>query len=110
MSITRQKRIITPHSQAAYPRPFTTPLLTIPRLPVAHVPQTVGGLTAGLIRGGWEKRRSRALRAQPNVCTGTGKQKTLQDDFDQPAINSKDNRGVAMGLMFATELLSAASP
>jgi len=50
------------------------------------------------------------LRTQPNVCTGTGKQKTLQDDFDRPAINSKDNRGGAMGLMFATELMSAASP
>lgn len=45
-----------------------------------------------------------------NVCTETGKQKTLQDDFDRPAINSKDNRGGAMGLMFATELMSAASP
>lgn len=39
-----------------------------------------------------------------NVCTGTGKQKTLQDYFDRPAINGKDDRGGAMGLMFATEL------
>lgn len=39
-----------------------------------------------------------------NVCTGTGKQKTLRDYFDRPAINGKDDRGGAMGLMFATEL------
>lgn len=38
-----------------------------------------------------------------NVCTGTSKQKTLQDYFDRPAINGKDDRGGAMGLMFATE-------
>lgn len=45
-----------------------------------------------------------------NVCTGTGKQKTLQDYFDRPAINGKDDRGGAMGLMFATELMSGESP
>jgi rhamnogalacturonyl hydrolase YesR len=38
-----------------------------------------------------------------NVCAGTGKQKTLQDYFDRPAINGKDDRGGAMGLIFATE-------
>lgn len=42
-----------------------------------------------------------------NVCTGTGKQKTLQDYFDRAAINGRDDRGGAMGLMFATELLAA---
>ncbi|HEX5106399.1 MAG TPA: glycoside hydrolase family 88 protein [Pirellulaceae bacterium] len=42
-----------------------------------------------------------------NVCTGTGKQKTLQDYFDRPAINGRDDRGGAMGMMFATELLAA---
>jgi rhamnogalacturonyl hydrolase YesR len=41
-----------------------------------------------------------------NVCTGTGKQKTLQDYFDRPAINGPDDRGGAMGLLFATELLA----
>ena len=40
-----------------------------------------------------------------NVCAGTGKQKTLQDYFDRPAINGKDDRGGAMGLMFTTELI-----
>jgi rhamnogalacturonyl hydrolase YesR len=44
-----------------------------------------------------------------NVCTGTGKQKTLQDYFDRPAINGRDDRGGAMGLMFTTELMSAES-
>ena len=43
-----------------------------------------------------------------NVCTGTGKQKTLQDYFDRPAINGRDDRGGAMGLMFTSELLAAA--
>ncbi len=40
-----------------------------------------------------------------NVCSGTGKQKTLQDYFDRPAINGRDDRGGAMGLLFATELV-----
>jgi unsaturated rhamnogalacturonyl hydrolase len=42
-----------------------------------------------------------------NVCAGTGKQKTLQAYFDRPAINGRDDRGGAMGLMFATELMAA---
>jgi rhamnogalacturonyl hydrolase YesR len=42
-----------------------------------------------------------------NVCTSTGKQKTLQDYFDRPAINGRDDRGGAMGLLFAVELLAA---
>jgi unsaturated rhamnogalacturonyl hydrolase len=42
-----------------------------------------------------------------NVCTGTGKQKTLQDYFDRPAINGHDDRGGAMGMMFAVELMAA---
>ncbi|QOV89742.1 glycoside hydrolase family 88 protein [Humisphaera borealis] len=42
-----------------------------------------------------------------NVCSGTGKQKTLKDYFDRPAINGRDDRGGAMGLLFATELLAA---
>lgn len=42
-----------------------------------------------------------------NVCTGTGKQKSLQDYFDRPAINGHDARGGAMGMMFAVELLAA---
>jgi rhamnogalacturonyl hydrolase YesR len=42
-----------------------------------------------------------------NVYTGTGKQKTLRDYFERPAINGRDDRGGAMGLLFATELLAA---
>jgi rhamnogalacturonyl hydrolase YesR len=42
-----------------------------------------------------------------NVCAGTGKQKTLQDYFDRPAISGRDDRGGAMGLIFAVELLAA---
>jgi rhamnogalacturonyl hydrolase YesR len=42
-----------------------------------------------------------------NVCTGTGKQQTLQAYFDRPAIQGRDDRGGAMGLLFTTELLRA---
>ena len=42
-----------------------------------------------------------------NVCTGTGKQRTLEDYFRREAINGRDDRGGAMGLMFAVELLAA---
>jgi len=42
-----------------------------------------------------------------NVCTGTGKQKTLQDYFDRTAIQGRDDRGGAMGMLFSTELINA---
>ncbi|MCS6852933.1 MAG: glycoside hydrolase family 88 protein [Gemmataceae bacterium] len=74
------------------------------------------------IRRGWLKRDEfqpcvdRAWRAVKertsadgqlvNVCTGTGKQKTLEDYFKRPAINGRDSRGGAMGLLFATEWLA----
>lgn len=41
-----------------------------------------------------------------NVCAGTGKQKTLRAYLERPAINGRDDRGGAMGLLFATELTS----
>lgn len=41
-----------------------------------------------------------------NVCAGTGKQKTLRDYLNRPAIAGRDDRGGAMGLMFATELMT----
>lgn len=75
------------------------------------------------IRSGWLSKQEfqpsvdlawRAIRERTspdgklvNVCTGTGKQKTLQNYFDRPAINGRDDRGGAMGLMFATELMAA---
>lgn len=42
-----------------------------------------------------------------NVCTGTGKQQTLEDYFNRTAIQGRDDRGGAMGLMFAVERLAA---
>jgi unsaturated rhamnogalacturonyl hydrolase len=38
-----------------------------------------------------------------DVCTGTGKQKSLQDYFDRPAILGKDERGGAMAFLVVTE-------
>lgn len=53
------------------------------------------------------KERTSSTGELVNVCTGTGKMKTLQDYFDRPAINGRDDRGGAMGMMFATDLLAA---
>ena len=39
-----------------------------------------------------------------DVCTGTGKQKTLWDYRDRTAILGKDERGGAMALLFAVEM------
>jgi unsaturated rhamnogalacturonyl hydrolase len=48
-------------------------------------------------------------RVAPNgrlvdVCTGTGKQKSLRDYYDRPAILGLDDRGGAMALLAAVEL------
>ncbi len=51
------------------------------------------------------KERTSADGKLVNVCTGTGKQKTLRDYFNRPAINGRDDRGGAMGMLFATELM-----
>jgi rhamnogalacturonyl hydrolase YesR len=53
------------------------------------------------------KERTSADGKLVNVCAGTGKQKTLRDYFDRPAINGRDDRGGAMGLLFATERMAA---
>jgi rhamnogalacturonyl hydrolase YesR len=42
-----------------------------------------------------------------DVCTGTGKQKSLRAYYDRPAILGRDDRGGAMGLLFATEILAS---
>jgi unsaturated rhamnogalacturonyl hydrolase len=42
-----------------------------------------------------------------DICTGTGKMKSLRDYYDRPAIWGVDARGGAMALMFATEMLDA---
>jgi rhamnogalacturonyl hydrolase YesR len=39
-----------------------------------------------------------------DVCTGTGKQKSLEDYYLRPAILGRDDRGGAMALLAATEL------
>lgn len=38
-----------------------------------------------------------------DVCTGTGKQRSLRDYYDRTAILGRDNRGGAMALLFAIE-------
>ena len=40
------------------------------------------------------------------VCTGTGKQTSLQAYFDRKEIHGRDDRGGAMALMFATERMA----
>jgi unsaturated rhamnogalacturonyl hydrolase len=42
-----------------------------------------------------------------DICTGTGKQKSLRDYYDRPAIWGVDARGGAMALMLATEMTDA---
>jgi len=39
-----------------------------------------------------------------DVCTGTGKQRSLRDYYDRPAILGRDPRGGAMALLVATEI------
>ena len=83
---------------------------------------TTFAITRGL-RNGWLDRKTyepvvqRAweaikCRIGPNghlvdVCTGTGKQKTLRDYLNRKAILGTDNRGGAMALMVSTELAFA---
>lgn len=55
------------------------------------------------------------LRTQPDgtlvdVCVGTGKQPTLRDYFDRPATWGRDDRGGAMALLLATEMLEYQRP
>lgn len=40
-----------------------------------------------------------------DVCTGTGKQKSLRDYYDRGAILGRDDRGGAMALMVSTEMM-----
>jgi len=42
-----------------------------------------------------------------DVCTGTGKQKTLQDYYDRTAIFAVDERGGAMALLFTVERIAS---
>jgi rhamnogalacturonyl hydrolase YesR len=65
-----------------------------------------------MIRRAWNAIRARAA---PNgrlvdVCTGTGKQKSLDDYYRRPALLGLDDRGGAMALLAATEMASYVEP
>ena len=57
-------------------------------------------------RRAWEAIKGRAGEdgVLLDVCTGTGKQQTLQDYRDRTAILDRDERGGAMALMAAVEM------
>lgn len=59
-----------------------------------------------LVERAWEAVKSRIAPdgSLVDVCTGTGKQKSLKDYLDRPAILGRDPRGGAMALLFATEV------
>jgi hypothetical protein len=75
------------------------------------------GIRRGWLKANYQANVERAWRAVKertgadgklvNVCTGTGTQKTLRAYLERPAINGRDDRGGAMGLLFATELLAS---
>jgi unsaturated rhamnogalacturonyl hydrolase len=58
------------------------------------------------IRRGWYAVRSRVAAdgSLVDICTGTGKQKSLRDYYDRGAILGRDPRGGAMSLLVATEI------
>ena len=60
-----------------------------------------------IIRQAWRaaKTRMAADGTLVDVCMGTGKQKSLQDYLDRTAMMGKDERGGAMGLLLATEMI-----
>lgn len=74
------------------------------------------GIRNGWLEGAeWESRLGKAWEAIQarihtdgatlyNVCTGTGKQKTLEDYYLRKAILGRDDRGGAMALMLASEM------
>ncbi len=75
----------------------------------------VKGLRHGWIEGeAWEQVAERGWRAillrtaadgrLVDVCTGTGKQRSLRDYYDRAAILGRDERGGAMALLVATEV------
>lgn len=60
------------------------------------------------MRRGWYAIRTRVAAdgRLVDVCTGTGKQKSLRDYYDRPAILGRDPRGGAMALLVATEMMA----
>jgi rhamnogalacturonyl hydrolase YesR len=61
-----------------------------------------------MIQKAWSAIRARvaASGSLVDVCTGTGKQKSLDDYYRRPAILGHDDRGGAMALLAATEMAS----
>jgi unsaturated rhamnogalacturonyl hydrolase len=59
-----------------------------------------------LVERGWYAIRTRVAPdgGLVDICTGTGKQKSLRDYYDRPAILGPDARGGAMALLIATEM------
>ena len=59
-----------------------------------------------VINRAWEALKARIAPSAElvDVCTGTGKQKSLRDYFDRTAILGHDDRGGAMASMIATEM------
>lgn len=55
---------------------------------------------------GWKAIKSRVASdgSLVDVCTGTGKMKSLREYYDRPAILGRDPRGGAMALLVATEM------
>ena len=59
------------------------------------------------VRRAWEAAKLRVGQDGKlvDVCTGTGKMKSLREYYDRPAILGRDDRGGAMALLFAVEML-----
>ena len=59
-----------------------------------------------IINKGWKAIKTRVAPdgTLVDMCTGTGKQKSLRDYFDRTAILGRDARGGAMSLMVSTEI------
>jgi len=57
----------------------------------------------------WDAVKSRVASdgSLVDVCTGTGKQRSLRDYYDRTAILGRDPRGGAMALLLATEMMDA---
>lgn len=64
---------------------------------------------APVVQRAWPAIQSRIARDGQliDVCTGTGKQKSLRAYYDRPAILGRDTRGGAMALLVATEIALA---
>ena len=64
------------------------------------------GTYSPIIEKAWDAIRTRIGKDGElvDVCTGTGKQKSLRDYYDRTAILGRDDRGGAMALLVANEM------